>query len=160
MSTNDFLTDHTQTSWQFSLLPLMDDHLRSVQTLRLRSLHRVHTNHFLLSFSNNHDGQIFYFQWQLALTPPSAAGARPAALRSLRSLLRGLRPLFGHLRPTAALAEKHKIFILPKNFEWKKNLKSAKKFLKNFEKKKKKMGKFFFFRFSEIFSRRNLSYDE
>ena len=31
---------------------------------------------------------------QLALTPPSAAGARPAALSSLRSLLRGLRPLF------------------------------------------------------------------
>ena len=38
------------------------------------------------------------FSKKLALTPPSAAGARPAALSSLRSLLRGLRPLLGRLR--------------------------------------------------------------
>ena len=36
----------------------------------------------------------------LALTPPSAAGARPAALSSLRSLFGGLRPLFGRTART------------------------------------------------------------
>ena len=39
----------------------------------------------------------FNFRKKLALTPPSAAGARTAALSSLRSLFRGLHAIFDAL---------------------------------------------------------------
>ena len=84
---------------------------------------------------------------KLALTPPSAAGARPAALSSLRSLLRGLRPLFNRLqRP-----------MQEKNSDKKK---SESENFSSIEIQKKKNPENFFFDFPKFFFRRNLSYDE
>ena len=91
------------------------------------------------------------FRTGLALTPPSAAGARPAALSSLRSLLRGLRPL----------AEKNLIevkFLQPKIFKGKNRRKILKKKSRKFWKIKsrkfwkKKSRNFFFSIFQNFFS--------
>ena len=77
-----------------------------------------------------------YFSIALALTLPSAAGARPAALSSLCSLLRELCPLFNPIMAAYGGPSAKKI-LSRKFFEHEKYLEEI------FQKKKKKSRKFF-----------------